>query len=79
MGHISGTVHKRENPAGPMDSLRGFCTVHPKVSVFAFIQSLEECVYVLNVNAWIDSEIMAYQSLTEQIFATGNATWPGIQ
>ena len=46
--------------------------------VTAFIQSLEEGVYVLNIEAWIDSDVMGYQDLSEQVFATGNATWPGL-
>lgn len=46
--------------------------------VTAFIQSLEEGVYVINIEAWIDSDIMGYQDLSEQVFATGNATWPGL-
>lgn len=46
--------------------------------VTAFIQSLEEGVYVLNIGAWIDSDVMSYQDLSEQVFATGNATWPGL-
>lgn len=46
--------------------------------VTAFIQSLEEGVYVLNIEAWIDSDVMSYQDLSEQVFATGNATWPGL-
>lgn len=47
--------------------------------VTAFIQSLEEGVYVLNIEAWIDSDVMGYLDLSEQVFATGNATWPGLQ
>ena len=47
--------------------------------VTAFIQSLEEGVYVINIEAWIDSDIMGYQDLSEQVFATGNATWPGLR
>ena len=46
--------------------------------VTAFIQNLEEGVYVLNIEAWIDSDVMGYQDLSEQVFATGNATWPGL-
>jgi len=48
------------------------------VEVTAFIQSLEEGVYVMNIEAWIDSDVMGYQDLSEQVFATGNATWPGL-
>ena len=47
--------------------------------VTAFIQGLEEGVYVINIEAWIDSDIMGYQDLSEQVFATGNATWPGLR
>ena len=46
--------------------------------VTALIQNLEEGVYVLNIEAWIDSDVMGYQDLSEQVFATGNATWPGL-
>ena len=47
--------------------------------VSAYIQSLEEGVYVINIEAWIDSDVMGYQNLSEQVFATGNATWPGLR
>ena len=47
--------------------------------VTAYIQNLEEGVYVLNIEAWIDSDVMGYQDLSEQVFATGNATWPGLR
>lgn len=47
--------------------------------VSTFIQNLPEGVYILNIEAWIDSDVMGYQDLSEQVFATGNATWPGLQ
>ena len=47
--------------------------------VSAYIQSLEEGVYVINIEAWIDSDVMGYQNLSEQVFATGNAIWPGLR
>ena len=47
--------------------------------VTAYIQKLEEGIYVLNIEAWIDSDVMGYQDLSEQVFATGNATWPGLR
>lgn len=44
-----------------------------------YIQNLPEGVYILNIEAWIDSDVMGYQDLSEQVFTTGNAAWPGVQ
>lgn len=42
------------------------------------IQFLEDGVYTLDVSVWLDSEVMAFQSLWTQVFAAGKASMPGV-
>lgn len=47
-----------------------------QTEITAFIQSLPEGVYDLEVMAWVDSDVESYNSLLGMIFTTGEATWP---
>lgn len=44
--------------------------------VTAFIQSLEEDVYGLDVNLWVDGDTNSYYSLWSMMFTVGNSTIP---
>jgi len=54
-------------------------TLSDAAEVAAFLSSLEEGVYTLDISVWLDSDIMAFQSVCSQVFTTGNAIMPGVR
>lgn len=67
-------IYRKEySPVAPR-----FFSLSDAKEVTEYIQALEEGVYTLDVSVRLDSDVMAFQSILSQVFATGNAPMPGV-